>query len=71
MTAAIAAIAAKLGDAARRFDIDLLSSCDSTNAVLLARAEAGAPSGTVVITTEQTAAVAGAGAAGSPAPVTA
>jgi BirA family biotin operon repressor/biotin-[acetyl-CoA-carboxylase] ligase len=55
MTAAIAAIAAKLGDAARRFDIDLLSSCDSTNAVLLARAEAGAPSGTVVITTEQTA----------------
>ena len=55
MTAAIAAIAAKLGDAARRFDIDLLPSCDSTNAVLLARAEAGAPSGTVVITTEQTA----------------
>ena len=55
MTAAIAAIAAKLGDAARRFDIDLLPSCDSTNAVLLARAEAGAPSGTVVIATEQTA----------------
>lgn len=55
MTAAIAAIAAKLGDAARRFDIDLLASCDSTNAVLLARAEAGAPSGTTLITAEQTA----------------
>ncbi len=53
--AAIAAIAATLGDAARRFDIDLLASCDSTNAVLLARAEAGAPSGTVVIAAEQTA----------------
>lgn len=55
MPATIAAIAARLGDAARRFDIDLLTSCDSTNAVLLARAEAGAPSGTVVIATEQTA----------------
>jgi biotin-[acetyl-CoA-carboxylase] ligase BirA-like protein len=40
---------------ARRFDIDVLDSCDSTNAVLLARAEAGAPSGTVVIANEQTA----------------
>jgi len=55
MPATIAAIATKLGDAARRFDIDLLESCDSTNAVLLSRAEAGAPSGTVVIATEQTA----------------
>jgi len=55
MPATIEAIAAKLGDAARRFDIDLLPSCDSTNAVLLARAEAGAPSGTVVIAAEQTA----------------
>ncbi|NJD33968.1 MAG: biotin--[acetyl-CoA-carboxylase] ligase [Betaproteobacteria bacterium] len=55
MTAAIAAIATELGNTARRFDIDLLPSCDSTNAVLLARAEAGAPSGTVVIATEQTA----------------
>ena len=55
MPATIAAIAAKLGDAARRFDIDLLASCDSTNAVLLARAEAGAPSGTVIIAAEQTA----------------
>jgi len=55
MPATIAAIAAKLGDSVRRFDIDLLPSCDSTNAVLLSRAEAGAPSGTVVIAAEQTA----------------
>lgn len=55
MPVTIAAIAAKLGDAARRFDIDVLPTCDSTNAVLLARAEAGAPSGTVVIAEEQTA----------------
>ena len=55
MTATIAAIASCLGPAARRFDIDVLDSCDSTNAVLLARAEAGAPSGTVVIANEQTA----------------
>lgn len=55
MPATIAAIAAKLDAAACRFDIDVLPSCDSTNAVLLARAEAGAPSGTVVIATEQTA----------------
>lgn len=55
MPATIAAIVAKLGIAARRFDIDVLPSCDSTNAVLLARAEAGAPSGTVVIAEEQTA----------------
>ncbi len=55
MPATIAAIAAKLGVIARRFDIDVLQSCDSTNAVLLSRAEAGAPSGTVVIAEEQTA----------------
>ncbi|MBI5899970.1 MAG: biotin--[acetyl-CoA-carboxylase] ligase [Rhodocyclales bacterium] len=55
MPATIAAIAARLGPAARRFDIDVLDSCDSTNAVLLARAEAGAPSGTVVVAREQTA----------------
>ena len=55
MPASIAAIAAKLGPAARRFDIDVLASCDSTNAVLLARAEAGAASGTVIIAEEQTA----------------
>jgi BirA family biotin operon repressor/biotin-[acetyl-CoA-carboxylase] ligase len=55
MPATIAAIASALGPLARRFDIDILDSCDSTNAVLLARAEACAPSGTVVITHEQTA----------------
>ena len=51
----LAAIAATLGNNARRFDIDLLDSCDSTNAVLLARADAGAPSGSVVIAERQTA----------------
>jgi BirA family biotin operon repressor/biotin-[acetyl-CoA-carboxylase] ligase len=55
MPVTIAAIAAKLGVAARRFDIDVLPSCDSTNAVLLSRAETGAPSGTLVIAEEQTA----------------
>ena len=55
MPATIAAIATKLGAAARRFDIDVLPSCDSTNAVLLVRADSGAPSGTVVIAEEQTA----------------
>ena len=55
MPATVAAIAARLGVAARRFDIDVLASCDSTNAVLLSRAEVGAPSGTVVIAEEQTA----------------
>lgn len=55
MPATIAAIAAKLGPDARRFDIDVLASCDSTNAVLLARAEAGAASGTVIIAEQQTA----------------
>ena len=44
MPASIAAISDKLGIAARRFDIDVLASCASTNAVLLSRAEAGAPS---------------------------
>jgi len=48
-------LARALGGAACRFDADLLASCDSTNAVLLARAEAGAPSGSVVIAEAQTA----------------
>lgn len=51
----LATISRVLGDLACRFDADLLPSCDSTNAVLLARAEAGAPSGTVVIAANQTA----------------
>ncbi len=55
MPATIDAIANALGPLARRFDIDVLDRCDSTNAVLLARAEAGAASGTVVIANEQTA----------------
>lgn len=50
-----AAFVAALGVAACRFDIDVLPRCDSTNAVLLARAEAGAASGTVVVAEEQTA----------------
>lgn len=55
MPVTIAAVAARLGVFARRLDIDLLPVCESTNAVLLGRAEAGAGSGTVVIATEQTA----------------
>ena len=51
----IAAIAQALGDAACRFDIDLIDSCDSSNARLLQRAEAGAASGSVLIAREQTA----------------
>jgi BirA family transcriptional regulator, biotin operon repressor / biotin---[acetyl-CoA-carboxylase] ligase len=48
-------IAAALGALAPRFDVDVLAECDSTNARLLARAEADAPSGTVVVTERQTA----------------
>lgn len=52
---AIAAIAAALGGDACRFDVDVLAECDSTNARLLARAEAGAAAGTVVAAERQTA----------------
>jgi BirA family biotin operon repressor/biotin-[acetyl-CoA-carboxylase] ligase len=55
MSVTIAAIAARLGAAAQRFDIDVLPRCDSTNAILLSRAEAGAASGTVIIGEQQTA----------------
>ena len=55
MPATISGIAASLGPLARRFDIDVVASCDSTNALLLARAETGAPSGSVVVANEQTA----------------
>jgi BirA family biotin operon repressor/biotin-[acetyl-CoA-carboxylase] ligase len=51
----LAALARTLGAHARRFDVDLLAECDSTNAVLLARAEAGAPGGAVVAAERQTA----------------
>lgn len=52
---AIADIAAALGGLAVRFDVDVLESCASTNSELMARAEAGAPSGTVVAARRQTA----------------
>lgn len=51
----IAGIAAALGPAAARFDVDVLPECDSTNALLLARGEAGAPGGTVIVAHRQTA----------------
>lgn len=51
----LAVITRALRAAACRFDIDILASCDSTNGLLLARAEAGAPSGTVVVAEQQTA----------------
>jgi BirA family biotin operon repressor/biotin-[acetyl-CoA-carboxylase] ligase len=50
----LALLSAALGADARRFDADALPVCDSTNAVLLARAEAGSPTGTVVIAASQT-----------------
>lgn len=51
----IAAVAAALGDVACRFDIDVVESCDSTNARLLERAGKGAASGTVLAALNQTA----------------
>ena len=44
-----------LGDFHRRFTIDVLPVCESTNALLLERAEQGAPSGAVIIAERQTA----------------
>jgi BirA family biotin operon repressor/biotin-[acetyl-CoA-carboxylase] ligase len=52
---AITSIAAALGPLASRFDVDVLAECDSTNARLLVRAGAGAPSGLVVAAERQTA----------------
>jgi len=51
----IADVAAALGDLACRFDIDVVERCDSSNALLLQRAAAGAPSGSVLVAREQTA----------------
>lgn len=51
----LAALQHALGPLACRFDADLLAECGSTNAELLARAEAGAASGTIVIAEKQTA----------------
>jgi BirA family biotin operon repressor/biotin-[acetyl-CoA-carboxylase] ligase len=48
-------IAAALGALAPYFDVDVVPECDSTNARLLARAEAGAGSGTVIAAERQTA----------------
>ncbi|MDP1605474.1 MAG: biotin--[acetyl-CoA-carboxylase] ligase [Rhodocyclaceae bacterium] len=54
-SSSLATLALALGGLACRFDADWLAECDSTNAVLLARAEAGAPAGAVVIAAKQTA----------------
>ncbi|NWG30886.1 MAG: biotin--[acetyl-CoA-carboxylase] ligase [Rhodocyclaceae bacterium] len=51
----LTAIAQALGADACRFDAELLPECASTNALLLARAENGAPSGSVLIAETQTA----------------
>lgn len=51
----LTAIVQALGAEASRFDAELLPECPSTNTLLLERAEAGAPSGTVVIAKTQTA----------------
>lgn len=51
----VSAIAAALGPLARRFDVDVLPECASTNAELMRRAEGGAPSGSVVVAERQTA----------------
>lgn len=48
-------LARHLGAGACRFDVDALAVCDSTNTQLLARAEAGAASGTVLVADRQTA----------------
>lgn len=50
-----AALTAALGDDACRFDADAVVECDSTNTRLMARAEAGAPSGSVLVADIQTA----------------
>lgn len=44
-----------LGPMAGRFDVDAVDSCDSTNARLLERAAAGAPSGSVLVADRQSA----------------
>lgn len=51
----MAAISNALGDLACRFDVDVLDECDSTNTLLLSRAEAGAAAGSVVAARHQTA----------------
>lgn len=46
---------ALLGDACGRFDVDSLAECESTNTLLLSRAEQGAAAGSVIVTDRQTA----------------
>ncbi len=50
-----ARLQALLGDVSGRFDVDSLAECESTNTELLARAERGAPSGSVLVADRQTA----------------
>ena len=51
----IADVAAALAGQAKRFDVDILDECASTNVEAMRRAEAGAPSGSVVAAKRQTA----------------
>ena len=51
----VAAVAAELGQLSRRFDLEVMAECDSTNARLLLQAESGAPSGRVLAALRQTA----------------
>ena len=44
-----------LGDVSGRFDLDALAACSSSNLILLERAKLGAPSGSVLVTDEQSA----------------
>lgn len=46
---------ARLQHLGGRFDVDAVEECDSTNSALLRRAEAGAPSGSVLVSDRQTA----------------
>jgi len=48
-------VALALGDLACRFDVDAIAECDSTNTQLMRRAEAGAPSGSVLVAARQSA----------------
>jgi BirA family biotin operon repressor/biotin-[acetyl-CoA-carboxylase] ligase len=50
----VAAIATALGSLASRFDVDVVAECESTNTLLLARAD-GSPSGAVLVAERQTA----------------
>jgi BirA family biotin operon repressor/biotin-[acetyl-CoA-carboxylase] ligase len=54
-TFSLAALHSALGEQACRFDAEALGECDSTSSRLIARAEAGAPSGTLIIADRQSA----------------